>query len=95
VGAARAIVDGIPYDDISRLRGIGQWTVGYVELRGLGKLDSVPIGDAGLRSSLAEALGRCKERLKPVDVASIMERYAPYRSFATAHLWAMLADADR
>ena len=95
VGAARAIADGLPFGEISQLRGIGQWTAGYVELRGLGKLDSVPIGDSGLWSSLAQALGRSRDSLKPVDVASIMERYAPYRSFDTAHLWARLADADR
>lgn len=72
------------------IRGLGPWTVAYGMMRGLGHLDALPVGDAGLRQAL-----RIRFNLDgPPDAAaqeSIMEPFRPYRSLATYYLWKSLA----
>jgi AraC family transcriptional regulator of adaptative response / DNA-3-methyladenine glycosylase II len=69
------------------LRGVGPWTIDYVFLRGLGFPDSLPSGDAGIAQALQRLTGN-----RPADkeIRTLAERFAPYRSFAAAHLWASL-----
>lgn len=62
------------------LPGIGPWTAEYVVARALGDPDAWPPKDVGLRAALAR-LG-----LDEADAA----RWRPWRSFAMAHLWALL-----
>lgn len=74
------------------IAGIGPWTAGYVALRALGDPDVLLIGDLGVRKA-AEALGL------PVDPGALAahgSRWAPWRSYATHHLWGSLAkETDR
>jgi AraC family transcriptional regulator of adaptative response / DNA-3-methyladenine glycosylase II len=58
------------------LRGIGPWTASYVRMRGLGDPDVFLAGDLGIKRALD---GR-----GPIDPG----RWRPWRSYATAHLWA-------
>jgi DNA-3-methyladenine glycosylase II len=69
------------------LRGVGPWTIDYVFLRGLGFPDSLPSGDAGIAQALQRLTG---ERPADKEIRALAERFAPYRSFAAAHLWASL-----
>ena len=57
--------------------GIGPWTAGYVAMRALGDPDVLLGDDLAIRRAL-HALGR---RADPA-------RWAPWRSYATQHLWA-------
>ncbi|MBI9091442.1 MAG: DNA-3-methyladenine glycosylase 2 family protein [Desulfobacterium sp.] len=71
------------YTDFSKLKGIGEWTVNYVAMRGLGMLDSFPAGDLGVIKALAtgDKLPSKKEVLK------MAEKWRPYRAYATLCLW--------
>ncbi|MFW6201024.1 MAG: DNA-3-methyladenine glycosylase family protein, partial [Gemmatimonadota bacterium] len=74
------------------VRGVGPWTAQYVMLRGCGLADCVPVGDSGL----TEALRRFFELPARPDrerTLELMRPFAPYRSLATAHFWAMLASS--
>jgi AraC family transcriptional regulator of adaptative response / DNA-3-methyladenine glycosylase II len=76
----------------ARLRaipGIGPWTAGYVALRALGDPDVLLVGDLGVRRAAA-ALGLPDA---PGGLASRGARWAPWRSYATHHLWASLGRA--
>jgi AraC family transcriptional regulator, regulatory protein of adaptative response / DNA-3-methyladenine glycosylase II len=64
------------------LPGIGPWTADYVLIRALGDPDVLLASDLGVRRAAA-ALG--------VDVDSGRLDWAPWRSYATHHLWATLA----
>lgn len=100
LAAARAVASGeVPLDNLRNLsarhaarllgsvRGIGPWTIQYAFLRGFGFADCLPSGDAGL----AQGLGRLHgERPKEPEIREMMARFAPYRSFATYHVWASL-----
>jgi AraC family transcriptional regulator, regulatory protein of adaptative response / DNA-3-methyladenine glycosylase II len=65
------------------LPGIGPWTAGYVALRVLRDPDTLPEGDAALRSAF-RLLGL------PADDRAIMARaeaWRPWRGYAVIHLW--------
>jgi AraC family transcriptional regulator of adaptative response / DNA-3-methyladenine glycosylase II len=66
--------------------GIGPWTADYLTMRALGDPDVFLAHDLGVRHAL-DALGR------PGDArtaAAHADRWAPWRSYATLHLWASL-----
>jgi AraC family transcriptional regulator of adaptative response / DNA-3-methyladenine glycosylase II len=69
-------------------RGIGVWTARYMLLR-LGFADIAPVGDSALATGL-ERLYRLPYRPDTRQTARLMSDFAPYRSLATAHLWASL-----
>lgn len=105
VGAARAVAAGdLPLDRLAgeppeevearllALRGVGPWTAQYVMLRALGLPDCAPVGDAGLAAALTRFYA-LDHRPGPEETRALLEPFRPYRSLATAHLWASLADA--
>jgi AraC family transcriptional regulator, regulatory protein of adaptative response / DNA-3-methyladenine glycosylase II len=70
-------------------RGIGVWTARYMLLR-LGFADIAPIGDSGLATAL-QRVYQLSERPDAMQSANLMNDFAPYRSLATAHLWASIS----
>jgi len=63
------------------LPGIGPWTAGYIRMRALSDPDVFLPGDAGV----VRALGGRSTVSPPAA-----ERWRPWRSYATHHLWAVL-----
>jgi AraC family transcriptional regulator of adaptative response / DNA-3-methyladenine glycosylase II len=70
------------------LRGIGPWTASYVAMRALGDPDAFLPSDLGVRKAICR-LGHAGDR---ESVASLAERWRPWRAYATQHLWASLGD---
>lgn len=68
------------------VRGLGPWSANYVLMRGAGFADCVPYGDTGLTSGLQELLA-LPDRPDAATTRILMQRFAPWRSLATAHLW--------
>ena len=66
--------------DLLALPGIGPWTAEYVAMRALGDPDAWPATDLGVKHALAR-LGADP---------SAAERWRPWRSYATFHLWSTL-----
>jgi AraC family transcriptional regulator, regulatory protein of adaptative response / DNA-3-methyladenine glycosylase II len=66
------------------ISGIGPWTADYIALRALGDPDVFLAADLGVRRAL-ERLG---------GDAGLAERWRPFRSYATHHLWAATDWAD-
>jgi 3-methyladenine DNA glycosylase/8-oxoguanine DNA glycosylase len=88
VGAATAVADGSLdlspsrepaglHDQLLALRGVGPWTTSYVTMRLTGDPDQLLATDLVVRQG-AEVLG--------ADLRHA-ERWSPYRSYATMHLW--------
>ncbi|WP_320009327.1 Ada metal-binding domain-containing protein [Maridesulfovibrio sp.] len=71
------------YRDFSALKGIGDWTVHYVAMRGLGLPDSFPASDLGV----IKALTVDGVKPSPAQVLNLAEKWRPYRSYATLCLW--------
>ncbi|HEX3260627.1 MAG TPA: AlkA N-terminal domain-containing protein, partial [Pseudonocardia sp.] len=68
-----------------KLPGVGPWTGDYVAMRALADPDVLMSSDLGARRAAA-ALG--------IDLADGRPGWAPWRSYATHHLWASRAPAD-
>ena len=65
------------------VRGVGEWTSGYVSMRVFGWPDAFLAGDLGVRKALGE--------ISAQEAAGIAERWRPWRSYAVMHLWRGLA----
>ena len=78
---------GTPVDEFTArlvaLPGIGPWTAGYLAMRVLGNPDVLLDSDLVVLQS-AERLGLPATRR---SIAVYGERWAPWRSYATMHLW--------
>lgn len=61
--------------------GVGIWTADYLVMRALGDPDVLLDSDLGIRRAAAEL---------DVELATAGQRWAPWRSYATHHLWANL-----
>jgi len=76
---AVAAADLETIDDLTSIRGIGQWTASYMAMR-RGDPDAFPQGDLGLR----KAAGNISER----DLLARAEAWRPWRAYAAILLWA-------
>lgn len=73
------------------VRGIGRWSAQYLMMRAFGLEDCVPVGDAGLVKGLARFFN-LPDRPGEAETLELMRPFAPYRSWATFHLWQSLKD---
>jgi AraC family transcriptional regulator of adaptative response / DNA-3-methyladenine glycosylase II len=65
------------------LPGIGPWTAGYIRMRALSDPDVFLPGDVGVVRALRQ-----------LGSPTAAERWRPWRSYATHHLWATLESAQ-
>ena len=76
-----------PSEEVTRmlcgLPGVGRWTAGYVELRGLGEPDAFPFGDLLLRRRVSAD----EKPLTSLELEARAERWRPFRGYAAFHLW--------
>lgn len=89
------------------LPGIGPWTAGYIRMRALSDPDVFLPGDVGVVRALRQlaagrpgvngsdinALGANGSRVNGSRSLATAERWRPWRSYATHHLWAALESA--
>ncbi len=92
VSAGRVDLDGLEglsNEDAARrlgaLHGVGRWSAEYALLRGLGRLDVFPWGDAGARNGLARWLG-VEGPLGYDQVQSLVTRWRPFGGLIYFHL---------
>lgn len=69
--------------EFSALKGIGEWTVNYVAMRGLGMVDSFPATDLGI----IKALEKNGKRPGRKEILKMAEKWRPYRAYAALCLW--------
>lgn len=74
---------------LTKVRGIGRWTVEMMLLFDLGRLDVWPVDDYGVRKGYAKTF-RKKELPKPKELLAIGEKWRPYRSVAAWYFWRAL-----
>jgi AraC family transcriptional regulator of adaptative response / DNA-3-methyladenine glycosylase II len=84
VSSGRIVLEPlVPLEDtlaaLRSIRGIGEWTLQYIAMRALGWPNAFPQGDAVLKKHLGYTDAR-----KLNDHA---EQWAPWRAYATVHLW--------
>jgi DNA-3-methyladenine glycosylase II len=71
---------------LTKIRGIGRWTVEMLLIFGLGRPDVLPVDDFGVREGYRKAAGLAAQP-KPAALAALGEAWAPWRSFAAWYFW--------
>ena len=75
--------------ELTKIKGIGRWTVEMLLIFRLARPDILPVGDLGIVKAIQKAYGLRKtpsaERMQ-----KIAESWRPYRSVASWYLWASL-----
>lgn len=89
VADLHALDDDTIVERLTRVRGIGRWTVEMLLIFRLGRPDVLPIDDYGVRKGFAVAY-RKKELPKPKELAAFGERWRPFRTVASWYLWRAL-----
>ena len=74
------------YEQLTKLWGIGPWTVDMFMMFQLGKLNVWPVGDLGVRRGW-EKINRLKEEIAPEQLLKKGEKFQPYRSVVAWYCW--------
>ncbi|MGI9226263.1 MAG: DNA-3-methyladenine glycosylase family protein [Candidatus Nanopelagicaceae bacterium] len=77
------------YRDLTKLWGIGPWTVDMFMMFQLGRLDIWPTGDLGVRRGW-EKIHKLKEEITPEDLGKKGEKFRPHRSIVAWYCWRAL-----
>ena len=88
------LLDGLSNDEVierlSAIRGVGRWTVQWVLMRALGRVDVLPAGDLALQRTIGDLYFDGRRLTESELDAFAVERWSPYRGLATAYLFAHL-----
>ena len=76
-------------EELTAVKGIGEWSAHMFLMFHLGRPDVLPVGDQGIRNAI-----RAQYRLRKIPDAKRMEKIAkpwrPYRTLACLYLWSSL-----
>jgi DNA-3-methyladenine glycosylase II len=76
-------------DDLTRVRGVGRWTVEMFLIFHLMRPNVFPVGDIGMVRAI-EAIYHKGERLTKDEVRDYATKWAPWNTVATWYLWRSL-----
>jgi DNA-3-methyladenine glycosylase II len=91
--ALRTVDDTEAIQRLTALRGIGPWSAQMFLLHQLRRPDVLPAGDVGLRTAVQRAW-HLDKRPAESELTDRGLRWAPFRSYAAALLWASLHTPD-
>lgn len=77
-------------DTLTEIKGVGPWTAEMQLLFTFGRPDVFPVGDLGIRRGVGRLFD---EELTRAEMRDRAEPWAPYRSYASLHLWRVV-DGD-
>ncbi len=78
--------DELVSHQLNSLWGIGPWTVDMFMMFQLGRLDTWPTGDLGVRRGW-EKIHRLKEQIEPKKLHTRGEKFRPHRSVVAWYCW--------
>lgn len=80
--------------ELTDVKGIGEWTAHMFLMFCMARPDVLPVGDLGIRNSIRSLYG-LEQLPTPADIEAIATRngWAPYRSIASWYIWQNLDNA--
>ena len=84
--AAARLDDAALIERLTRIRGVGRWTVEMLLIFTLGRPDVLPVDDFGVREGWRR-LQQLAQQPRPKALAAIGAAWAPHRSVAAWYLW--------
>ena len=85
----RRMDDAQVIESLTKVRGIGPWSVEMLLIFRLGRPDVLPVSDYGVRKGFAKIYD-LNDLPAPAEMIARAERWRPYRSIATWYLWRAL-----
>ena len=76
-------------DRLTRVKGVGTWTVHMFLIFALRRHDVLPVGDLGIRAAIRKAYGLA-ELPTPAEIEAMAARWRPYCTVASWYLWRSL-----
>lgn len=73
-------------DELTEIRGVGDWTARMYLIFVLGREDVLPLGDLAIRRGIQQLYGNGTE-LTRAEMRDVAEPWRPYRSYGTRYLW--------
>jgi 3-methyladenine DNA glycosylase/8-oxoguanine DNA glycosylase len=92
--ALQKMADEEIIERLTKVRGIGRWTVEMLLLFDLGRPDVWPVDDYGVRKGFAKTFGR-RKLPKPKQLMKLGEKWRPHRSAAAWYFWRALDNDGR
>lgn len=93
-------IDSLTNDEIinelTKVKGIGVWTVHMFLMFCMGRLDILPTGDLGIRNGIKKLYG-FEQTPEPHEIELIAEKnnWQPYESVASWYIWQSLDNAPK
>jgi len=84
-----ALEDNAVVEHLTRVKGVGVWTVHMFLMFALRRHDILPTGDFGIRMAMKKAYG-LEDLPKPAEMEKIAAPWRPYSSVACWYLWRSL-----
>jgi DNA-3-methyladenine glycosylase II len=81
--------DNAVVEHLTRVKGVGVWTVHMFLIFALRRPNVLPTGDLGVRAAIQRAY-KLPELPKPAEIESLAAAWHPYCSVATWYLWRSL-----
>ena len=85
--------DAAIIETLTRVKGVGVWTVQMFLMFALQRPNVLPVGDLGVRAAMKKAYGLA-ELPKPQEMERIAAAWHPYCSIASWYLWRSLENQD-
>jgi DNA-3-methyladenine glycosylase II len=76
-------------DYLTKIKGVGRWTVEMLLMFTLGREDVFAVDDLGIQQAMIAVykLDKADKKKLRADMLRISAKWSPYRSFACLHLW--------
>jgi DNA-3-methyladenine glycosylase II len=84
--------DAAILESLTRVKGVGVWTVHMFLMFALQRPNVLPVGDLGVRAAMKKAYS-LPELPKPEEMEQIAAAWHPYRSVASWYLWRSLENS--
>lgn len=81
---------------LTRIKGVGRWTVEMQLMFTMGREDIFPVNDLGIQTAMIRLykLEHLEKKLLTGKMLQISEKWSPFRTYACLHLWKW-KDANR
>lgn len=89
----RRMTDSEIYEQLTKIRGIGPWTVEMLLIFSLRRPDVMPLNDFGVRKAFTIVYKK-REMPTPRQLLDASQPWRPYRTTAALYLW-RIADAQK
>ena len=81
----REMNDESAITELTKIRGVGQWTAEYALIRGMGRVNSLPADDLGIQRAVSRAYFNGK-KISSKTVRKVLAKFAPYSGIAAFFL---------